>query len=179
MIFRQWEQVIKGTKTQTRRALKPNHVTNRWHMDGEDDQTLNEICTDTGRGVYAVGKTYPVIPKMYKPAVHRRLTFSGDYEYTIGKPGGNGGEQWHPCRIRIMALRVERLWGITEEDAVAEGFIEDDICLYSTPVLPDQRFMTARRGYEALWDSINGKSKLYRWDANPEVVVLTFEMVQA
>jgi hypothetical protein len=73
-----------------------------------------------------------------------------------GKPGIG--------RIRLTEIRRERLQDITEEDAKAEGCEWD--------------YFTAREDYRLLWESIN-KRKGTRWEDNPEVWVLTFEVVEA
>lgn len=63
-------------------------------------------------------------------------------------------------RIRILDIRQERLHAITEADARAEG-------------------VGSISEYRELWESINGKSKHYRWDANPYVNVITFQFEKA
>lgn len=178
MIFRQYEQVIKGTKTQTRRVLKEDDEPFYFETISGVPNSLGGASVEPTDGVsaivdharrrtrYAVGKTYPVIPKMYQPAIlycpDIDIIAAGDEHYEYAKAGTWNwqGQGYLKARIRITALRVERLHTITEADAMTEG-------------------VASVSEYRELWESINGKSKLYRWDANPEVVVLTFEMVQA
>ena len=66
---------------------------------------------------------------------------------------------FRPLRIRITAIRQERLQDITEADAKAEGVADVE-------------------AYRALWQAINGKTPGARWDANPTVFVLEFELVR-
>jgi hypothetical protein len=61
--------------------------------------------------------------------------------------------------IRVTGIRVQNLHNITEADAKAEG-------------------VNSVEEYRALWDSINGKYKGCRWDDNPQVWVLEFELVE-
>lgn len=66
---------------------------------------------------------------------------------------------FQPLRIRILAIRQERLQDISEADAKAEGVADVE-------------------AYRALWQAINGKTPGARWDANPTVFVLEFELVR-
>jgi len=71
-------------------------------------------------------------------------------------------------RIRIIAIRRERLQDIKTSDIVAEGVFPDESYLGSA-----NRY---RHPFVALWVSINTK-KGTRWTDNPEVWVLEFELV--
>lgn len=62
-------------------------------------------------------------------------------------------------KIRITGIRIEPLHHITEQEAQAEG-------------------VASVEEYRALWESINGKDKQARWDVNPTVWVLDFELVK-
>jgi len=81
--------------------------------------------------------------------------------------------------LTVTAVRTEPLQRIPEVDCLAEGSIPaenpslggcvdggvmvhtDRECVYATP----------RAWYRELWDKLHGPGS---WDANPEVVVLTF-----
>lgn len=93
MIFRQWDEILTGEKTQTRRIVKPEHFLNRWHLEGETDTRINEVLIGS-RSLWVVGKTYAVVPKRGARAV---------------------------ARIRITGIRQERLQEISKDDAIAEG----------------------------------------------------------
>lgn len=70
--------------------------------------------------------------------------------------------------LRITDIRVERLQDITEEDAKAEGAQQmhiDDL---------GQTFATYRRGFQSLWESINGPES---WTANPWTWCVSFERI--
>ena len=91
----------------------------------------------------------------YTPAWHKRLARFMPYS---------------ACRLflRITDIRVERLQDITEEDGRLEGAKKmhiDDL---------GQTFATYKRGFQSLWDSINGPES---WAANPYVWCVSFERI--
>lgn len=71
--------------------------------------------------------------------------------------------------LEVLAVRVERLQDISEEDAIAEGFPlfrpVNTVADYPRP-----RFMVA-------WDSINAK-RGYSWESSPWVAVYTFRRME-
>ena len=69
--------------------------------------------------------------------------------------------------LEITAVRVERLQGISEEDAVKEGVVPFAASRH-TPA-------NFRDGFTVLWQSIYGPGS---WDANPFVWVLEFKRVE-
>ncbi len=102
----------------------------------------------------------------------------------------------------VEATRIERLQDITEADAAAEGCVYTDFGEYQPPgqasldggktfhpfkmrqhngwhsgeaTHPDQCFGSAWAAFSGLWEHLNGPGA---WDANPEVVVLTFRVVR-
>ena len=111
-----------------------------------------------------VGRTYAVVPKRGEPAVwwhdvgglryYEEPVYSEGYDLKAYYMQNH----WQPLRIRITAIRQERLQDITEADARAEGVADVG-------------------EYRELWQRINGKTKGARWDDNPDVWVITFELV--
>lgn len=69
--------------------------------------------------------------------------------------------------LEITGVRVERLQGISEADAMAEGcpLINPD------PFIPGHGGSSATDWYSQLWEDINGAGS---WDANPWVWVVEF-----
>lgn len=71
--------------------------------------------------------------------------------------------------LTVTAVRVERLQEISEEDVLTEGArCEADRWTHDADAF---WFDDARTSFRHLWDEIHDKGA---WDANPEVVVLTF-----
>ena len=92
MIFKQWAQVLGGTKTQTRRPVKPDEYGVAADYDG--CSYLSVVRRERHALKWYVGCTYAVQPDRGKKAVGR---------------------------IRITKIRRERLQDITWQDCIAEG----------------------------------------------------------
>ena len=107
----------------------------------------------------------------------KRYPDGGDYQWE-GK--------WHPsihmpkeaARIwlKVKDVRVEHLQDISEEQAKAEGAIDNGGFIHS----PDNEYNsihTAKEHFKQIWNSTIKKSDLdrYGWDANPWVWVIEFE----
>ena len=155
MIFRQWKQVLDGTKTQTRRPVKASQESNRWDIETD---VINEVIQwlDNGkeypanmRSIYVVGRTYAVQPGRGKKSVGR---------------------------IRITKIRRERLGDISDADCLAEGVIRapDDgfLAVYRCPICGDEWFESPIGAYMCLWNCCGGR---WEQDQNNDVWVLEFE----
>ena len=99
MIFQHtWQQVLDGTKTQTRRPVKPGQT-----LEVAEDSYPAGVFAEIGSGyyrtVYIVGNTYAVQP--------------GRGKHGVG-------------RIRITGLRREDVRTISDDDVKAEGFSSRD-----------------------------------------------------
>lgn len=78
--------------------------------------------------------------------------------------------------LKVTNVRVERLQEINEEQAKAEGAIDNRGFIHS----PDNEYdnsHTAKEHFKQIWNSIIKKSDIdrYGWDANPFVWVIEFE----
>lgn len=99
--------------------------------------------------------------------------------------------KWTPCihmprklsrvMLEVTGVRVQRLHDLSEQDAIAEGAVEDWADGLSVWYFPGgwtlkvkQHGKTAREGYRWLWQALHGN-----WDHNPEVVALTFTVTKA
>lgn len=98
------------------------------------------------------------------------VAYSADYQ------GGNDDYMgaWRPSihmprwasriTLEITGVRVQRLWGITEEDAIAEGM-----------QMVGPAAITDRGSFALLWESIYGKGS---WAANPFVWAVSFKRLE-
>jgi hypothetical protein len=117
------------------------------------------------------------------------------YRATIGNPHG---EKWRPSiymprwasrlTLTVTAVKIERLQEISEEDARAEGARErHDIPVASwgpygqpnrwsmeeSPLNTDHCLSAPRWAFGNYWNKLHG---IGAWDANPEVIVLSFSV---
>lgn len=158
-----------------------------------------------------VRETTCIAPKRWAtPDDTCRTDYDGDKRYVSYKADGQPEDamrdyklSWTPSihvprwasriDLEITGVRVERLQDISERDARAEG-------ITMVPFFPDDGwplcdgFMvgeddgktplhhTAKKAFEQLWDSINGKQKPNKpdvsWAANPWVWVVEFRRVE-
>lgn len=175
MIFKQIDAILSGSKTQTRRVAKPSEFVYQHGNQNPDGiwaiDTVFTLIDNPEKYEYKyrikweVGRTYAVVPGRGKPGAwwaheyppnKRKLLWHSVHEQNKAAYEEEG---WQPLRIRIVAIRREHLQDITEADAKAEGVA--DVAAYCE-----------------LWESINGKTPGARWDANPTVFVLEFELVR-
>ena len=77
--------------------------------------------------------------------------------------------------LEITSVRVERVQGISEADALAEGVEQGWRDVQLVGGAQGVSRTTARQAYAALWDSIN--SKKHPWASNPWVWVIEFRKV--
>lgn len=155
MIFKNPEQVLDGTKTQTRRPVKPGEV----GVIRPANKPLEFASVMAGYGLrikWQVGNDYAVQPGRGKKAVGR---------------------------IRITKIRRERLQEISAADVYAEGteqFARD----WNQYIADDYRkraWRCFKRGnlemaFKFMWNSLYRKP--YCWKDNPEVWVLEFEVAK-
>jgi hypothetical protein len=183
--------ILDGRKTQTRRVVNPQpthrmieglaHVTRG--MDPSDDGAVwyDGDCIGPGREVRAPWSVDDVLwvrerwtaPREFDRCPPRLIP--KDARFLYGADGYTGSLRLRPsihmprwaCRLtlRVESVRVERLHDISEEDAIAEGFVAD--------IPPDPlRGGTAADWFAETWQNINWKK--HPWDSNPWVWVVTF-----
>jgi hypothetical protein len=81
--------------------------------------------------------------------------------------------------IRITRIREQPLHSITDEDIAAEGIIDQWPQGWITPGQAIAPAKTARDAFIALWNAIHARHPPNAWDANPDVIALTFQLAEA
>lgn len=169
--------ILAGTKTQTRRAVRPQPPSNGPRLEyGElcDWRSYRVRCPygKTGdrlwvRETWSVGHGYDG----HKPREIPELPFiKRHYAATEER----GGLLWRPSifmprwmsriTLEITEIRVWRLQDISGDDCVAEGIDPS-----TTPGIGSDASL--RTAYAALWGSINGAGS---WKLNPWVWAISF-----
>ena len=176
--------ILSGTKTQTRRVVKP-------HPRGNFERAKRGFVVD-GSGTRSVAfDTYYAskdIPCPYGKPGDRlwvRESYCPRYfdDYTHGYRADWSDEaaeflpepKWKPSihmfrkdsRIDLLIkdIRVERLQDISDEDVLHEGFRMDNTSIFR---------LGYQGAFEMLWNSINAKK--HPWESNPWVWVVEFEI---
>lgn len=170
--------ILAGTKTQTRRVVKPQpawvaepHIPFRT-MDANPRGIIKCPYGQPG------GRLWVKETHITKPSGTIYRADFDDVE-AAGQGGLYGG--WRPsifCRridsritLEITGVRVERLNEISEEDARAEGADSRLVSDY----IPKERCGDYRFYFEKLWESINGAES---WKANPWCWVISFRKLE-
>lgn len=172
------DAIVSGNKAMTRRIVKPgefavetkypNGVYVPRLVIGEVKKWYPVDIPDTARLKWQVGRDYAVSPGRGKPGVWWQPSVQEwCYQTSMHRRMGAGYCGYFPLRIRITAIRQERLQDISYDDARAEGAPDDYYCDCADP----------RLWYANLWSSINAR-KGTRWQDNPLVWVLQFEVVK-
>ena len=174
MIFKQIQEIIDGTKTQTRRIVKPGEYS---PLTGLISVT-HAVRTAEDRLKWQTGRDYAVSPGRGKPGAMWNgqtqwvLPHSGTHP-TESTPRGFQDRGYKPLRIVITAIRREPLQSITPEDVRAEGvWCDVDYEPLDIGFSPDLHNWDV---YRALWNDINTR-KGTRWEDNPDVWVIEFEV---
>lgn len=185
--------ILNGRKSCTRRLIKPQPDEKHTYPLGfVNDSTERKNIGSFGFGTSELGGSIQYVKPPYQPGdiLYVRetwcLRFDGEkYFYKADKNTSREEKhlldyddvRWHPsihmpkeaARIwlKVTDVRAERLQGITEVQAQAEGC--DSGLLTGA--------CTARGQFEDLWNSTIKKSNLdrYGWDASPWVWVIEFE----
>lgn len=216
--------LLVGTRTQTRRAIKPQpgpcehkpwpgEYEPKWVIDA--DGLHCATCGNGHRMDYRSASGVSGIRCPYGAPGDRLWVreahwwFKDEHDLVTGyfppkltaedvvyrADGDDGRKVWRPSihmprwasriLLEVTEVRVQRLWEISEDDAIAEGV---EAIPYTGPNAGPNRysvgdssvgwanFPTAREAYAHLWDQINGAGS---WDANPWVWAVAFQGLNA
>jgi len=169
--------ILAGTKTQTRRVVKPAHKA--WmdqpvtHQLGEWDKRPLPYGKPGDR--LWVRETWQAVSgndRARHIMTHPRPD-RGWLEYAATPRADEPAYKWRPSihmprwasriMLEVTGVRVERLQDISEADAMAEGVTAGKYTGL------DRAYA---RAYSDLWEQINGPGS---WDANPWVWVIEFK----
>ena len=171
---------LAGTKSQTRRAVKPQPSADlladfaeiraaRGHTRSTDAQSVADSfpCPYGQPGDRLWVRESWAAPHAYDHLCPRWIPHDARTHYAATED--HGGLMWRSpifmprwasrITIEITGIRVERLQDISHADAMAEGMALDD-AIYD---------------YSRLWESLNGSGS---WDANPWVWIVAFKRVE-
>ena len=187
--------ILAGTKTQTRRVVKPQPVGQEsicrsgnnceaWWIgrmrDSENAWRIVKCPYGAPGGRLWVRETF----------AFRGETVEGRdrYRYRADENPATDGWKWRPaihmpraaCRLilEVTSVRVERLQDISIKDAAAEGCYAGVVIERAGDGAVKRVAGTSVDAYRALWDSLNAKRGL-GWAANPWVWVVSFRRAAA
>jgi hypothetical protein len=196
--------LLAGTKTQTRRAVKPEGAHHLFQFRG----TTAAAGADEPTGEWGWCGSERVVNKhihcpygkpgdrLWVRETFQRFTDDGEVLYKADRAGFEAMNElkfdecieafWRPSihmpraasriTLEITGVRVERLQDISEADALAEGVAQ--VVRDRLPVQQcgeyDAIDVDPVELYQDLWESINGPGS---WDANPWVWVLEFRRI--
>jgi len=198
--------ILAGRKTQTRRVMKDAPLgaaayclgvyKGVWgiHEDVNRDEGVHRFKCPYGvpgdrlwvRETWAPSKALDDVPTM-------RLASGFPCEYRAGGTSIDGLERlverggWRPSifmprkasriLLEVTEVRVERLQGISEADAMAEGVERIELGPFQVAGLPVHPMTSSyKEAFEKLWETINGKRA--PWASNPWVWVVGFKRVE-
>src|SRR5690606_8173259 len=180
------QAILENRKTQTRRKCAHQYWQHSELVDFNDNGCHIKVDKNV-TSKYQVGDILWV-----RETWQTSYNYENDnWDYIYKSDGGywiddDGPMKWKPsihmpkaaARIflEVTNVRVERLFDISEKDAIAEGIIviepEEAYNSYDKGV---GSYATARGSFFSLWSSINGQASL---DANPWVFVYEFKRVE-
>ncbi len=177
-------EILAGTKTQTRRIVKPGNL-------GPGGLPVRQPTPDWnaahyGGGMWSDGLDFAAFCPYGQPGdrlwVRETWAPGGRYAATDSRPGAV--PRWRPSihmpraasriTLEITGVRVERLQDISEADALAEGIGRYDNGTFGLDAPAACMGPSAAVAYMRLWDHINGPGS---WDANPWVWVVEFSRI--
>lgn len=171
--------MLDGRKSQTRRVLKPPYGTLELTRNGwkpiytkafkgdrlwvrEAHSTHNAHGTDRQDGKR--WGPWGGLPTAVSPDGDRIAYYREGFDrcgFSSWRPSIHMPRWASRLTLIVTDVRVQRLQGITEADAIREGV-----------TLVEESLEDPREAFRALWNSIHGPDA---WDANPWVAAISFE----
>jgi hypothetical protein len=185
--------LLDGSKTQTRRIVKPAGAHEIFPFIGSDNNPTGEFgwCPSPSyisKHIYCpygqpgerlwVRETFGHAWHHAQPRYFYRATDDKNVgwhpDFNGWKPSIHMPREASRITLEITDVRVERLQDISEADAQAEGARECDVTGREVILAPPSQRGSYVRHYRHIWESINGAGS---WDANPWVWCITFGRV--
>ena len=186
--------LLAGTKTQTRRVLKPQPKRGFKPWQDTDGSWLQSGYGERGDDFfdvpYAPGDRLYVREAFYetdkfsrhgllgherKPAVYRADLPADEWRRAVWKPSIHMPRWASRITLVVTDVKVERVADITKEDAQAEGMPEPYLGDGDPPFEEQAVTVSRRMQFRNLWNELNAK-RGYGWDANPWVAAVSFEV---
>lgn len=187
------DAVIEGRKTNTRRIVSPNQRYEEirlWQPSLELEYGIYGYTEDDGwvyiKPKYRVGEIVSVAQSYEQ--VYRQGNMDADDAIIRGLKYDPGmcnkmyvRAALMPHQIRIIGIRCERLWDISDEECIKEGVYAGSQALeYPYYFIDTKQFLicdykSPREAFAALIDKVSGRGT---WDWNPWVVAYEFELVK-
>jgi hypothetical protein len=154
--------LLGGRKTMTRRLAwrKRTHFQNPLDDDYRVKRPSPWQRTQPGDRLW-VREAF-CFPNGTKTAWHRADSPWADDDRVKWRPSIHMPRRVSRLTLTVTAVKIERLQAISEHDAYAEG-------------VHGYRQKEGRAAFEAIWQDLHGAGA---WDANPEVVALSFTVEQ-
>ena len=191
--------ILDGRKTQTRRVIKPqpepfldtktkmvwsyhHRAVYGTYAEMAEFMRLHSPYT-VGQRLWVREKWRPVYMTPRPRTEELSVVQYADGSFNRDDWGGcKVGETWRSpifmprafsrITLEVTGNRGERLWDITYDDILAEGW---HCGLYDPIVARTVGANDARKWYATLWDRLNPQ---YPWDSNPWVWVVEFRRIQ-
>lgn len=184
--------LLDGTKTQTRRVIKPRSSASLFGGGWTDDYVLDPGNADwrADEVHFAVGDRLWVRESIHRsPDLWKYVADDAEIPWPArgelaARRRDNLPSIFMPriasrLTLAVTEVRVQRLQDISEQDAKAEGYWENGkgYGCFGLPKRFERTEMTqdARSAYIELWDRLND-ARGYGWKENPWVVALTFDV---
>lgn len=189
--------ILEGRKSQTRRIMKPqpeySEGMSKWVLYPKQHPTVYADLINAYK-YCPYGQVGDILWVRETWAYRRPIDAEQDWcsYYYYATDYDEYVDRWKPSifmpkeasrlKLKVTNIRVERIQGISYEDAVLEGiessneFQSNEGYLHQyKDYIVDDFALDAVDSYHTLWESINGK---YSWQSNPWVWVIEFERIK-
>lgn len=171
------QAVLEGRKTMTRRIVSEKLMERAYAGAGMLKYLLHHSAFKAGE-VVAVAQSYKDAGILYDEHTDEILEGCAGWTNKMFVTGYN-----MPNRIRITAVRIERLHDISDEECLKEGIYRKTCCppgdinyfYHSEPKSKSEVYPTPRDAFAGLIGKVSGKGA---WARNHWVYVYEFELVK-